>query len=291
MKHSIFNAFKATLLLGGMCLTTGCSSGPDNSKLVIGLECAYQPFNWETRQASEYTLPIDGSSLFADGFDIAIARYLSEDLNREVVIKKIAWTSLIPSLNSGEINMILAGMSSTEERRRSIDFTDPYLASDLAFLMQKSNIPEGNSPDNPLSYDDALTLFNNHALICQLGVVGDDIIEDYFSSVEGYNIQHNDALATYPLAAMDVSIGSSFAMPAELPVVEAMTNISSNLGVLYVEQFLSESDKEGLSVNIGIKKGNDELREALNNSLAKLSNSERGRLMGEASQRSGNIND
>ena len=276
-------------LLGISLLATGCNNGVvNNDRLVIGLECAYQPFNWEVSSSSEYTLPIDGSNQYADGFDIAIARYLSQDLNCEVVIKKIEWGSLIPSLQAGEINMILAGMSSTSERRETIDFTVPYLSSDLAFLMKRENIPEGNNKDNPISYNDLLSLFDGQSLICQMGVVGDDIIADYFSGVEGYNIAHNDPLLTYPLAALDVSSGVSFAMPAELPVVEAMTNIDSSLGVLYVDySFLSAGDLEGLSVNIGIKKGNDELRNLLNDSLNRLPDSEKSRLMGEACTRSG----
>ena len=87
--------------------------------------------------------------------------------------------------------------------------------------------------------------------------------------------------------------GVSFAMPAELPVCEAMVNIApDNLGILYVDQsFISDVDKEGLSVSIGIKKGNDELREEINASLAKLSNEDRGEMMGEAAQRSASADD
>ena len=267
---------------------TGCNGASDNSKLVIGLECAYQPFNWEVASASKYTLPIFGSQQFADGYDIAIAKYLSQDMGREVEVRKLEWDALVPALQNGEINMILAGMSSTEERRKTIDFTDAYLTSDLAFLMKKENIPFGNSKGNPLNYEGLLNLFNGHSLVCQMGVVGDDIIEDYFTSKEGYSITHANPLKTYPLAALDISHNVSFAMPAELPVVEAMTNIDNTLGVLYVDySFMSESDLEGLSVNIGVKKGNDELRNALNTSLAKLSAEERNRLIGEASVRSG----
>ena len=274
--------------LSSLSISACGNAGVGNDKLVIGLECAYQPFNWELNSSNEYTLPIDGTNQYADGFDIQIARYLSNDLHKEVVIKKIEWESLIPSLQAGEINMILAGMSSTAERRKTIDFSDAYLSSDLAFLMKKDSIPEGNSKDNPLGYNDLLSLFNNHALICQMGVVGDDIIEDYFTSKEGFNITHNDPLKTYPLAALDVARGVSFAMPAELPVVEAMTNIDPSLGVLYVDySFMSEGDLEGLSVNIGLKKGNDELRNELNASLGRLSQGERSRLMGEACNRSG----
>lgn len=289
MRPSIFRGLVLGLFTSFLSLgVTSCGTKVDNSKLVIGLECAYQPFNWEVSASTDYTLPIFGTSQYADGYDIAIARYLSKDLGKEVEIRKIEWDALIPSLLNGEINMILAGMSSTEERRKTIDFTDAYLTSDLAFLMKKDSIPVGNSKESPIGYQDLLSLFNGKSLVCQMGVVGDDIIEDYFTSVEGYTITHASPLKTYPLAALDVSRNIAFAMPAELPVVEAMTNIDPSLGVLYVDySFMSESDLEGLSVNIGIKKGNEDLRKELNASLGRLSQEERSRLMGEASVRSG----
>ena len=75
-------------------------------------------------------------------------------------------------------------------------------------------------------------------------------------------------------------------MPAELPVVEAMSSLEG-LGVLYCDySFLNESDLEGLSVNIGLKKGNTELLNDLNASLKRLSQEERSTMMGEASKRS-----
>ncbi len=275
------------VLLGVAALNlSACNGAVDNSTLVIGMECAYQPFNWTQNNETEFTLPIDGTSEFADGYDIAVARYLSQDLNRPVKIKRTNWEDLIPSLKNGSINMILAGMSSTAERRKTIDFTDPYLESDLAFLIRAENLPAGNSKENPASYQDLLNLFNGKSLVCQAGVVGDDIIEDYFVSNEGTNIRHSAAQRTYPLAAIDVQSGISFAMPAELPVVEAMANLDG-LAVLYCDySFLSEGDLEGLKVNIGVKKGNDELRNDLNASLARLTQEQRSQMMGAASQRS-----
>ena len=280
------NCLALLTLLSALSLSACGTSQVDNSKLVIGMECAYQPFNWTENKANEFTLPIDGTNEFADGYDIAVARYLSKDLGRDVVIKRIEWDDLIPSLNSGSINMVLAGMSSTAERRKTIDFTEPYLKSDLAFLIKESNIPAGNSKDNPLSYDGLKELFRGQSLVCQANVVGDDIIEDYFVSDASFNIKHSAAQQTYPLAALDVQQGISFAMPAELPVVEAMASLEG-LGVLYCDySFLSEGDLEGLSVNIGLKKGNSELLNDLNASLRKLSQAERNAMIGEASRRS-----
>ncbi|NLB48609.1 MAG: transporter substrate-binding domain-containing protein, partial [Erysipelotrichia bacterium] len=176
-------------LFGAISLAiSGCDTTKiNNSKLVIGMERAYQPFKWSQNSANEHTLPIDGSSEHADGFDVAIAKYLGADLNKEVIIKRIGWLDLITSLNNGAINMILAGMSSTASRRQTIDFTDPYLASDLAFLIREDNIPAGNNQENPLDYQGLKDLFRGHSLICQSGVAGDDIIDTYFASDTSLN--------------------------------------------------------------------------------------------------------
>ena len=286
MSKRIFVLGLTMLGVAAINLTACGSSAVNNNTLVIGMECAYQPFNWTQSSSNNFTLPIDGTSEFADGYDIAIAKYLSEDLNRPVVIKRTNWEDLIPSLNSGSINMILAGMSSTAERRQTIDFTDPYLESDLAFLIRTENLPAGNSASEPATYQQLLNLFNGKSLVCQSGVVGDDIIESYFVEAEGVTINHSAPLPTYPLAALDVQQGISFAMPAELPVVEAMANLEG-LSVLYCDySFLTPDDLEGLAVNIGIKKGNDELRNDLNASLARLTQAQRSEMMGAASQRS-----
>lgn len=281
-----------SLFVGGLSVLalTACSNSEvDNDTLVIGMECAYQPFNWTVNTESEYTLPISGTNQFADGYDIQIAKYLSEKLDRDVVIKKIEWDSLIPELQNGGINMVLAGMTDTAERRESIDFTDPYLESDLAFLISTDNYNaaveqygEGTA-DNPMSYDNLKELFNGKNLVCQANVVGDDFIDTYF--VE-YGAHHNAPQETYPAAAQDVKSGLAFAMPAELPVVEAMTNLGG-LSILYVDySFLNDEDKNGMKVSIGIKKGNTELRDLINAALADLTTDMRAELMGGAAARS-----
>ncbi len=279
--------------LGALALTSCQNNAVGNDKLVIGMECNYQPFNWTTFAESEYTLPISGvSGEYADGYDIQVAKYLSEATGLEVEIHRMVWDNLIPSLNSGTINMILAGMTDTPERRESIDFTDPYLSSDLAFLIKTDDLntyfPE-NSEENPATYEELLAAFSGQVLVCQANVVGDGFIDTYFVS-EDNTIKHNTATTSYPLAAQQVAENIAFAMPAELPVVEAMTNISDNLSILYVDDsFLQGEDVNGMKVSIGIKKGNTELMDILNEALAKLSDSERQTMMGEAATRSASL--
>lgn len=292
-----FLSFLMVILLSLTLASCNASSSDEQTTitedtLVVGMEAGYQPFNWTVYESSENTLPIYGTvGEYADGYDVAIAKYLANDLGRNVVIKRTVWDSLIPDLNSGEINMVLAGMTATEERKKEIAFTDPYLESELAFLIQKKDIPAGNSIDNPMKYADLLELFRGKALICQANVVGDGFIDTYFSNDENkeYGIKHLDPAKTYPFAAQDVANGQAFAMPAELPVIQAMSNIdSAKLGVLYVDKydFLSDDDLNGLTVSIGVKKDNVELLNDLNESLNRLSDDKRNDMMGSAAIRS-----
>ena len=283
--------FGAAITLFGTALTS-CGSNTlvvTNDVLVIGMEANYQPFNWTTYTSSEYTLPIYSTNEFADGYDVAIAKYLSEETGKDVYIKRIVWDSLIPSLQEEEVNLVLAGMTDTPERRESIDFTDPYLTSDLAFLIRTEDMPEGyGTKENPASYEQLLKLFDGKSLVCQANVVGDGFIDTYFTNnTQGKTIRHDNPQSTYPAAANDVKGGVSFAMPAELPVVETMTNLGG-LSVLYCDykSFLSEEDLNGLSVSIGIKKGNTELADEINVALSKLSVEERNEMMGAAASRS-----
>ncbi|MBY0292051.1 MAG: transporter substrate-binding domain-containing protein [Alphaproteobacteria bacterium] len=76
------------------------------------------------------------------GFDMDVAHKLGEYLGRPVKIVEADFSSLIPSLHSGRADMAIAYLSATDERRKSIDFSEPYYATALALL-----VPEG-SPIN-----------------------------------------------------------------------------------------------------------------------------------------------
>ena len=126
------------LLCSALCFTSCGTTTFDNSKLVIGLECGYAPFNWSENEANEYTLKVKNKNLYCDGYDIQIAKLLGEELGVEVEIMQIAWESLIPDLQVGSINAVIAGMTDTEERRQTIDFTDEYYRSELVLVVKKS---------------------------------------------------------------------------------------------------------------------------------------------------------
>ncbi len=181
--------------------------------ITVGLECNYAPFNWTEVSANNYSWPIEGSSgQFADGYDITIARKIAEDLNCNLKVVKMEWDALIPSLTSNTIDLVIAGMTDTEERRLSIDFTDEYYRSEMVLVVNSSS-----------SYATATSLedFRGAKIVSQTSTVTDDVIETW---VDSFGITHLNAMSSFAVCATAVTSGAADAMTAELPVATSIVN-------------------------------------------------------------------
>ncbi len=112
-----------------------------NGTLKVGMECAYKPYNWtDTEGKSLGAVPISGEGkegLYANGYDVQIAQYVANKLGLKLEVYQYEWDSLIPALNSGAIDAIVAGMSPTAEREKEIDFTSTYYESNLVIIIKK----------------------------------------------------------------------------------------------------------------------------------------------------------
>ena len=86
---------------------------------------------------------IDGNAEYAGGYDVEIAKKIADGLGKELVIVKTEWNGLVPALISGKIDAILAGMSPTEERKQTIDFSDNYYTSNFVMVVKKGGAYEG----------------------------------------------------------------------------------------------------------------------------------------------------
>ena len=109
--------------------------------LKIGMECAYEPYNWTDTDGSSFgAVPISSEgqqSLYANGYDVQIAQYVANRLGLKLEIYAMEWDSLIPAVNSGAIDAIVAGMSPTAARAQEVDFTDTYYESNLVVIIRK----------------------------------------------------------------------------------------------------------------------------------------------------------
>jgi polar amino acid transport system substrate-binding protein len=122
----------AALAWAALVFLPGCGGGDAGEPpLRVGMDLSYPPFE---------TIGPDGRP---SGISVDLARALGEFLNRPVQIENIPFTGLLPSLQTGKIDLILSSMTDTPERREAVDFSDAYLRIGLALLVGADSSLEG----------------------------------------------------------------------------------------------------------------------------------------------------
>ncbi len=123
-----------------LALTSEASANPTGT-LKVAMECGYAPFNWtDTGNPSLGAVPISGEGkdgMYANGYDVQIAQYVANKLGLKLEIYAVEWDSLIPALDAGTVDAIVAGMSPTADREEQVDFTNVYYSSELVVIYKK----------------------------------------------------------------------------------------------------------------------------------------------------------
>ena len=109
-----------------------------NGTLRIAMECGYDPFNWKQTTDANGAVPIiGGNGFYANGYDVQVAKYIAAELGMALEIYAMDWGALVPAVQAGTIDGIIAGMSPTAEREEKVDFTDCYYNSNLVIVYKK----------------------------------------------------------------------------------------------------------------------------------------------------------
>ncbi len=225
-------------------------------KIVVGMECAYAPYNWTTSTAGEHTVAISNNpGAYADGYDVVIAKAIADDLGVELEIKAIEWDGLIAALESGEIDMIIAGMSPTEERKLSIDFTDTYFDSELVMVVRKDGAYTRATSIQDFAGAKITAQLNtfHYTVIDQIAGVRKDVARENFSAL---------------IMALDGKAIDGYV--CEKPGAESA--VSSNPNFTYVEFEEGQGfvcDPAESSISVGVRKGSN-LTGVINEILSNL---------------------
>lgn len=276
MKKVLFSL----VLVAGLLIFAACGSNEQfdlesETEFVVGLEAAYAPFNWSTPTQNGYTVPLAGQpGVFVDGYDVVMASYIADELGLDLVIKMVDWDGLIPALLSGEIDMIIAGMSPTAERAQTVSFSNEYFRSEQVMVVSTS----GNYA-NATSLND----FNGARVVAQLGTLQDQLI----SQITGVN--HLEPLDTYGMLATAVSTNAADAFIAELPVAQGMVASNNQLSIIrFSEGFGFNVSDEDVIVSVALRQEDVDLLAAVNAALATVSNETRTAIMTSALDRQPN---
>jgi polar amino acid transport system substrate-binding protein len=114
------------VLLVGCGFVTGNRAEDAGKPLIVGMELNYPPFEMTDAAGKP------------SGVGVEMAQALAAYLHRPIDIENMQFEGLIPALKTGRIDLVISSMTATDERRKSIDFSDPYLSTGLSILAKKS---------------------------------------------------------------------------------------------------------------------------------------------------------
>lgn len=226
---------KKTIIVIALLITTltltGCSKKNDN-EIVMATEAGFAPYEYYE----------NGEIV---GVDIEIANEIANALGKKLIVKDIAFDSIINELKSGKADFALAGMSITEERLKEVDFSIQYTTSRQVVIVKK------NSSINSINniYDKKIAV--------QLGSVADLYLSENYPNTELVR-QKKYLSMVEDLKSDKIDLIVMDKLPAEQIVAS-----SNELKIL--EGSISED-----SYGIAVKKGNTELLSTINNVLNKL---------------------
>lgn len=245
----------------------GQDAQTNGGQLRIGMECGYAPFNWTQQDDSNGAVAIEGGGGYANGYDVQIAKKVADGLGKELVIVKTEWDGLVPAVQSGVIDGIIAGMSPTAERKESIDFSDNYYVSDLVIVVRA---------DSPYADATSLADFSGAKITGQLNTFHDTVIDQ----IEG--VEHVTAMPDFPSMRVALESGIIDGYVSERP--EGISASAANSSFAFVGFDLENGftyNVDDAAIAMGIKKDSD-LTAQVNEVLAGISQEERDQLMKDA---------
>ncbi len=241
--------------------------------ITVGLECNYTPFNWTTVTAkSDNAVIIDEEGAgYCDGYDIQIAQAIADGLDMKLVVKKIGWDGLITALQQNDIDMIVAGMTDTPERRVSVNFSTPYYASDLVMVVKaNSNFASAT----------VLVDFTGASVIAQFETFHDDLIDQIAS------VNHLTPLGSAALLVTSLQAGEADAMVTEYPVALSIVATNPDLAIVQFASGLGFTTSfEETTVSVALRQKDTALLANINTILATISEKTRSEWMASAIER------
>ena len=254
-------------IIMSLLLFVSMISFSNDDTLRVGMEVGYAPFNWFQNTGDNGAVKI--SNGYAGGYDVEIAKLIAKKLNKKLEIVQSDWDSLLgPALNSDKIDLVIAGMSATKERRENMDFTSPYYESDLVIVVKK---------DSKYIGANKISDFKGAKITGQLNTFHYTVI-DQIDGVKKQTASENFANMLVALKSNKID-GYISEKPSALSAVYSNPDVSfvefnNNNGFKY--------DRDDVNIAIGLKKGNDELRSEVEKALGSISKEEREKLMSEA---------
>ena len=245
-------------------------SGVEDGVLTVGMECAYAPYNWTQMDDSNGAVPIaNNPGAYANGYDVMIAKKICEANGWELEIMAIGWDGLVPALNAGQLDAVIAGQSMTETRLQEVDMAGPYFYASIVCVTRKNS---------PLASATGISQLSG-SCTAQTGTIWYDTC---LPQIENANIL--PAQETAPAMLVALNSGACDIVVTDHPTGQAALTAYPDLVMLDFgggDGDFQVSD-EDINIGISMKKGNTALKDAINEVLATMTTDDYNTLMDEA---------
>lgn len=249
--------------------------GTEDGVLTVGMECQYAPYNWTQLNDANGAVPIaNNPGSYANGYDVMIAKEICETYGWELEVMALEWGGLTPALNAGTIDVAIAGQSMTAERMAEVDMAGPYYYATIVCLTTKDSSNATATSIHELSGN----------CTAQTGTIW---YNSCLGQIEGAKIQA--AAETAPAMIMALESGTVDFVCTDLPTATAAAAKNDNLVILNFSgtdgdfQFADESERaENVNIGVSVIKGNDALKEAVDDVLSQMGEARFNELMDEA---------
>ena len=212
---------------------SGAASAADPTKIVVGADTTFPPF--ETQVGGEVT-----------GFDIDMIKAIAKAEDLQVELKTLPFNGIIPSLQSGALDVAVAGITITKERMGSVDFSDAYYKSGLSVLVKKGSDITG--------FDD----LTGHVVATKKATSSVDYLQEH-----GFDMEKVKQFQNIDGAYQALATGGADAVLFDSPV--NLNFINGHDGFEVVGDLLT-----GEYYGIAISKRRPELVDKINAGLAKI---------------------
>ena len=244
--------------------------GLEDGVLTVAMECAYAPYNWAQSDDSNGAVPIKDSPLFANGYDVMMAKAICEFNGWQLEIVQTDWDSLIPGVTTGLYDATIAGQSMTAERMETVDFAGPYLYATIVCLARN---------DSPFANAHGLADLAGGSCTSQSGTIWYD---SCLPQIANANILSPTESA--PAMLMAVASNPDIFVCTDRPTAQGALLAYPELVLL---DFAGSGDDfevsdEEVNIGIAVQKGNTALMDAINAYLATITVDDFNALMDQA---------
>lgn len=251
------------------------SSGVEDGVLTIAMECAYAPYNWTQGDDSNGAVPISNvPGSYANGYDVMIGKKIAEANGWQLEVIQSDWDSLVPGVQTGIFDAVIAGQSMTAERSEQVDFAGPYFYATIVCVTKK---------DSPFASAKSIKDLAGGKCTAQIATIWYD---QCLPQIEGANVQ--TAAETAPAMLMALETGSVDFICTDMPTAQGaiaaypdMTNLDFS-GTDGDFQFSDQVRAENVNIGVSVKKGNTELKDKIDAVLSTMTQDDMNALMQQA---------